>query len=291
MSLTHGFKLVGGVRMDRFSAQYADTSGNSYSREDTLWSPRIGAIWQPSDTTSWYTSYGTSYNTSGDTYQFALGSFAAGSNNARTANTAPEQSRNLEIGSKFELFEKKALLGVAFFHSEKFNERNTDPDSASSQMLLSGKRHATGMEFNFAGRMTPTWEVFYNHTWIPDARIDVSNQALGTHGTGAQVQGDRSALTPRHSASLWTTWRLHPLWRIGAGLNYRGEQNPEGARHITAPAFTTVDAMAEVTVSDATLLKLNITNLTDKLYADSLYRGFYMPGAPRRIELSLKTLF
>jgi catecholate siderophore receptor len=291
MSLTPGVKLVGGVRLDRFSAQYADTSGNSYSRDDTLWSPRIGAIWQPSDTTTYYASYGTSYNTSGDTYQFALGSFAAGSNNARTANTPPEQSRNLEIGSKFELFEKKALLGVAFFHSEKYNERNTDPDSAASQMLLSGKRHATGMEFNFAGRITPAWEVFYNHTWIPDARIDVSNQALAANGTGAQVQGDRSALTPRHSASLWTTWRLHPLWRIGAGLNYRGEQNPEGARHITAPAFTTVDAMAEVTVSDATLLKLNITNLTDKLYADSLYRGFYMPGGPRRIELSLKTLF
>jgi len=52
-----------------------------------------------------------------------------------------------------------------------------------------------------------------------------------------------------------------------------------------------VDAMAEVTLSDATLLKLNITNLRDRLYADSLYRGFYMPGAPRRIELSLKTLF
>lgn len=291
MSLTREFKLVGGVRMDRFSAQYADTSGNSYSRDDTLWSPRMGVLWQPSDTASWYASYGTSYNTSGDTYQFALGSFAAGSNNARTANTPPEQSRNFEIGSKLELFEKKALLGVAVFHSEKFNERNTDADSASSQMLLSGKRHATGMEFNFAGRITPVWEVFYNHTWIPDARIDVSNQLLTANGTGAQVQGDRSALTPRHSASLWTTYRLHPLWRVGAGLNHRSEQNPEGARHITAPAFSTVDAMAEVTVSETTLLKLNITNLNDKRYANSLYRGFYIPGAPRRIELSLKTLF
>lgn len=291
MSLTREFKLVGGVRMDRFSAQYADTSGNSYSRDDTLWSPRMGVLWQPSDTASWYASYGTSYNTSGDTYQFALGSFAAGSNNARTANTPPEQSRNFEIGSKLELFEKKALLGVAVFHSEKFNERNTDADSASSQMLLSGKRHATGMEFNFAGRITPVWEVFYNHTWIPDARIDVSNQLLTPNGTGAQVQGDRSALTPRHSASLWTTYRLHPLWRVGAGLNHRSEQNPEGARHITAPAFSTVDAMAEVTVSETTLLKLNITNLTDKRYANSLYRGFYIPGAPRRIDLSLKTLF
>lgn len=291
LSLTPEVKLVGGVRMDRFSAQYADTSGNRYDRDDTLWSPRMGAIWQPGDAATYYASYGTSYNTSGDTYQFALGSFAAGSNNARTANTAPEKSRNLEIGSKFELFEKKALLGVAMFHSEKYNERNTDPDSAASQMLLSGQRHATGMEFNFAGRITPAWEVFYNHTWIPEARIDVSNQTLSANGTGAQVQGDRSALTPKHSASLWTTWRLHPLWRIGAGLNHRSEQNPEGARHVTAPAFTTVDAMAEYTVSDATLLKLNITNLSNQLYADSLYRGFYMPGAPRRIELSLKSLF
>lgn len=291
LSLTSAIKVVVGLRMDRFSAQYADTSGNRNERNDTLWSPRIGAIWQPADDATYYVSYGTSYNTSGDTYQFALGSFAAGSHNARTANTSPEKSRNIEIGSKFELFEKKTLLGIAFFHSQKFNERNTDPDSAASQMLLSGQRHASGMEFNFAGRITPAWEVFFNHTWIPRARIDVSNQTLSANGTGAQVQGDRSALTPKHSASLWTTWRLHPQWRMGAGLNHRSEQNPEGARHVTAPAFTTVDAMAEYTLSDATLLKLNITNLGNQLYADSLYRGFYMPGASRRVELSLKTLF
>ncbi|PUE43418.1 TonB-dependent siderophore receptor [Limnohabitans sp. Hippo3] len=291
LSLTSAIKVVVGLRMDRFSAQYTDTSGNRNERNDTLWSPRIGAIWQPADDATYYVSYGTSYNTSGDTYQFALGSFAAGSHNARTANTSPEKSRNIEIGSKLELFEKKTLLGIAFFHSQKYNERNTDPDSAASQMLLSGQRHASGMEFNFAGRITPAWEVFFNHTWIPRARIDVSNQTLSANGTGAQVQGDRSALTPKHSASLWTTWRLHPQWRMGAGLNHRSEQNPEGARHVTAPAFTTVDAMAEYTLSDATLLKLNITNLGNQLYADSLYRGFYMPGAPRRVELSLKTLF
>lgn len=291
LSLTSAIKVIVGLRMDRFSAQYTDTSGNRNERNDTLWSPRIGAIWQPADDATYYVSYGTSYNTSGDTYQFALGSFAAGSHNARTANTSAEKSRNIEIGSKFELFEKKTLLGIAFFHSQKYNERNTDPDSAASQMLLSGQRHASGMEFNFAGRITPAWEVFFNHTWIPRARIDVSNQTLSANGTGAQVQGDRSALTPKHSASLWTTWRLHPQWRMGAGLNHRSEQNPEGARHVTAPAFTTVDAMAEYTLSDATLLKLNITNLGNQLYADSLYRGFYMPGAPRRVELSLKTLF
>ena len=53
----------------------------------------------------------------------------------------------------------------------------------------------------------------------------------------------------------------------------------------------TVDAMAEYTFDDRWSARLNVTNLTDKLYADTLYRGFYGPGAPRRVELTVKTLF
>lgn len=108
-------------------------------------------IFQPDELTSYYLSYGTSYNTSGDTYQFGN----PGATTARTANTDPEKSRNIEVGGKFELFERRALLGVAAFYSQKYNERNTDPDTAAAQELLSGKRHATGMEFNLAGRLTP----------------------------------------------------------------------------------------------------------------------------------------
>jgi catecholate siderophore receptor len=74
-------------------------------------------------------------------------------------------------------------------------------------------------------------------------------------------------------------------------LNYRGEQNPDGARTKVAAAFTTVDAMAEYAINDANLLKFNVSNLTNKLYADTLYRGFYGPGAPRRVELSWKSMF
>jgi catecholate siderophore receptor len=177
------------------------------------------------------------------------------------------------------------------FHSQKYNERNTDPDTAAQQELLSGKRHATGMEFNLAGRINPRWDVFYNHTWIPSAKIDESNVALAANGGGAQVEGDRPALTPKHSASLWTTYRLTQKLRIGAGLNYRGKQNPEGARNLVAKSFVTVDAMAEYSLTDTTLVKLNVTNLTDKLYADALYRGFYTPGAPRTVQLTIKTLF
>ncbi|MDO9406011.1 MAG: TonB-dependent siderophore receptor [Polaromonas sp.] len=284
LSLTPEFKLLGGIRYDNFKASYVSSAGVKFDKSADLWSPRVGAIYQPNDVSSYYASFGTSFNVSGDTYQFAVGA-----PNLKDANTGPEKSRNFEVGSKFELFENSTSLGIALFRSEKYNERNTDPDFAAQQQLLSGKRHATGMEFNVAGRIDPKWDVFYNHTWIPSAKIDKSNVAFSTGG--AQIQGDRPALTPKHSASLFTTYRVLPALRIGGGLTYRGEQNPEGSRATKAKSFTTFDAMAEYTVSDMTSVKLNVSNLTDERYADSLYRGFYVPGAARAVTLSVKVLF
>ncbi len=292
---THEIKLQGGLRVEHFSAAYTDAQGYSVDLNKTLASPRIGALWQPNASSTYYTSWGTSYNTSGDTYLYGVGtqlsptviqnSNTVPNPNLTTLNTPPEKSRNFEVGGKWELFEGKSLLGLAFFHSEKYNERNTDVDSAANQYLLSGKRHATGLEFNFAGRLSSAWEMFYNHTWIPNARIDVSS------ATGNMKQGDRPGLTPEHSASLWSTYRLAPMWRVGAGLNYRGKQTSLINSTLTTQAFTTVDAMVEHTVSDNTVLKLNVSNLSNKLYIDQVYSSFYIPGAPRRVELSLKTLF
>jgi catecholate siderophore receptor len=288
-ALTPTLKLIGGLRFDRFTASYHNSAGTlTGERSDNLWSPRIGVLFQPDTTASYYASYGTSYNTSGDAYQFAV-NFNEGQR--RAANTSPEKSRNFEVGGKWDLFEQRALLGVAFFYSEKYNERNTDPDSTATQELLSGKRHAAGMEFNLAGRLTPRWDVFFNHTWIPDAEIDESNLVANAAGTGPQVRGDRPGLTPRHSGSLWTTYRVLPQLRVGFGLNWRGSQNPEGNRAVRADSFVTADAMAEYMINERWSAKLNVTNLTDQLYADSLYRGFYTPGAPRRVELTLKTMF
>ena len=284
------FKVIGGLRLDHFEASYADTNDRRFNMAESLVSPRLGAIWQPTDGTSYYAFYGTSYNTSADTYQYAINLGLTGSQ-VTLANTPPEKSRNFEVGAKFDVFDKKGLLGISAFHSEKYNERNTDVDSVANQFLLSGKRHANGLELNFAGRLSPKWEVFYNHTFIPNASIDESSQKLSSSGTGAQVKGDRPGLTPRHSASLWSTYVIAPQWRIGGGLNYRGEQNPDGQRIYTAKAFTTVDVMAELTMNDSTLVKFNISNLTNLLYVDQLYRGFYIPGVGRRVEINLKKIF
>ena len=294
LALTSTVKLVGGLRYDHFKATYRNADGSlGDETSDGLWSPRVGALFQPDDLSSYYVSYGSSFNTSADTYQFGSVSASTGS----LADTPPEKSRNFEVGGKWELFQRRALLGVAAFYSEKFNERNTDPDNPG--YLLSGKRHATGMEFNLAGRITPKWEIFMNHTWIPSAKIDKSTvSATNTNATtgvvtanNAQRQGDRPGLTPKHSGSVWSTYAVAPQWRVGAGLTYRSAQNPEGARQMEASGFVTADAMVEYSIDDKTSVKLNVSNLSDKLYADTLYRGFYGPGAPRSVQLMLKTRF
>lgn len=282
LEISPTFKLLAGLRHDRFKASYDTATGGHFDRADNLTSQRLGALFQPSDWASFHASYGTSFNTSGDTYQFAVQGPST-----KDANTPAEKSRNFEIGTKLDLFEQRLSVNASAFYTEKYNERNTDPDTAAAQQLLSGKRHAKGLDIDIAGQITPKWDAYLSYTWIPVARIDKSNVLTGN----AQRLGDRPGLTPKHSASLWTTYQLAPKWRVGGGLNHRGEQNPEGNRALMADAFTTLDLMAEYKIDSSMSVKVNVTNVTDELYADSLYRGFYAPGAARSVQISLKASF
>ena len=156
--------------------------------------------------------------------------------------------------------------------------------------MLSGERHAAGLEFDLAGRITPAWEVYGSYAWIPVAKIDVGN-GDGSTQTGERV-GDRPSLTPRHSGTIWTTYQVNPTLRIGGGLNARSSQQPNrNPVGIVAPRFITGDLLAEYTLNDSVGFKLNVNNVTNKLYADSLYTSHYVPGAGRMVYLSMTARF
>jgi catecholate siderophore receptor len=231
---------------------------------------------------SYYASYGTSFNTSGDTYQY----------DDLSKNTAPESSENYEIGTKLEAFGGNLSGRVAAFYSIKKNERNRDSDSASpTNYLLSGKRHAAGLEIDLAGRITAAWEVYGSYAWVPSAKID-EGAPDGTTLTQGELVGQRPSLTPRHSGTIWTTYQINPQWRVGGGLNARSSQTPNrNPAGIVAPHWVTGDLLAEYTYSDAVSFKLNINNVTNKLYADSLYTGHYIPGAGRMVYLTMTGRF
>lgn len=284
------WKLLGGLRYDRLRGDYTTysipnnaagpTTVTSYRQDIGEWSQRLGALYQPTDLQSFHFSYGTSFNTSGDTYSY----------NALSANTPPEASQNIELGARLDSADKRFTTRLAVFRSTKLNERNTDPDTAATRLLLSGKRHSAGFEVDFSGRLTPRWEVYGSYMWMPVARVD---RAASTVTTVGNRVGDRPGLSPRHSGTIWSTYQVTAQWRIGGGLNFRSRQSPADTSAPTweAPGFMTADLMAEYAIDDRWTLKVNVSNLANKLYADTLYRGHYIPGAGRLVQATLTTRF
>ncbi len=65
-------------------------------------------------------------------------------------------------------------------------------------------------------------------------------------------------------------------------------RNPAG---LVAPSVVTADLLAEYTVSETVAVKFNLLNLTNKLYADALYTGHYVPGAPRKLLMTVTSRF
>ena len=288
------WKVLLGLRWDTFSGDYATpqltaangtiTAPTRRARSDALWSKRFGLLYQPTAFSSFHVSYGTSFNTSGDAYQYdALGT-----------NTPPEGSVNVELGSKLDLADGNLSLRFALFHSTKNNERNRDAETVNAtNYVLSGERHAAGLEFDIAGRINKQWEVFLSYAWIPDAKVDKGADQISGAGVvtcvNCSLQGEpvgaRPGLIPRHSGTVWTTYQLTPNWRIGSGLNARSKMAPYQVTTFETPGYVTADLMAEYTLRDMRF-KLNVSNLTDKLYADMLYRGHYIPGKPRTVQLT-----
>jgi catecholate siderophore receptor len=283
VQVTPELKVLGGLRLDNFKGKYnaaaATAAAAAYNeRSDTLLSKRLGVLYQPSSTTSFHASYGTSFNTSGDTYQY----------DNQTANTKPEGSVNYEIGAKIDSADKRFTTRLALFYAIKNNERNRDPDSAATQNLLSGKRHAAGFEIDVTGRLTKELEIYGSYAFTPIAKIDVG--APGSVAGVGEGAGTRSSLTPKHSGTVWTTYQITPQLRIGGGLNFRSEQTPNRNPGWAAPSFVTADVMAEYAFEKFTL-KANISNVTNKLYADALYTGHYIPGAGRVYALTASVKF
>ncbi|UUZ71037.1 TonB-dependent receptor [Polaromonas sp. P1(28)-8] len=271
------WKLLAGLRYDHMKGNYntfsipAAAAGpvttTSYSQSIGEWSKRAGVLYQPNPLHSYHVSYGTSFNTSGDTYSYS----------AATVNTPPESSRNFEIGAKLDTADKRFTTRLAVFHSTKLHERNTDP--LLNIAVLSGKRHAAGAEIDITGRLTPQWEIYGSYMWMPSARIDIGAE-------GAEGRGSRPSLTPRHSGTVWTTYQVTPKVRMGGGLNFRGKQTPNRNPGWEVPSFVTADLMAEYAFSDQITVKANLSNVSNKLYADALYSGHYISGAGRIFQVT-----
>ena len=278
VQIAPAWKLLVGLRYDTLTGTYnsyaipnaaaGPETVTSYRMKVSEWSKRLGLLFQPTPLMSFHFSAATSFNTSGDAYSLS----------AANVDIPPEQAINLELGAKLDSEDGKISARASAFRSTKLHERNTDP--LVNLVTLSGKRHVAGIDMDVAGRITPAWEVYASYMWLPVATIDKGV-------AGSEGQGTRPSLTPEHSGTVWTTWQMTPRLRVGAGVNLRSSQTPIRNPGWAVPGFVTGDLMAEYQLIQRQLtLKFNVSNVSNKLYADALYSGHYIPGAGRLMQLT-----
>jgi catecholate siderophore receptor len=293
------WKLLVGARLESFHGDLNVVGKPNHSMSDTLLSTRYGLLFQPTDTSSYHISYSTSFNTNGDTYQYS----ASQPNDdavRKALNTPPEKSRNIEIGAKLEWLNGTLSTRGALFHTEKYNERTTDEDVATDSYMLSGKRHARGLELDIVGKLTDKLELYFSYTNIFHSTIDEAAE-----GNELAI-GRLTGLTPKHTFATWVGYQATDALRVAGGITGRSQNYALGATtganydkgrtgswgwSKSVPGYATLDAMVDYKINNMWSAKLNVTNILNKTYGDQLYPAFVVLGPGRGAQLTVTANF
>ncbi|HEX7054370.1 MAG TPA: TonB-dependent siderophore receptor [Burkholderiales bacterium] len=280
------WKVIGGLRWDRFSADTeevtfdasgAQTGSRSESKTDRMVSTRAGLIYQPSDVASYYVSYGTSFNPSAE----------AVSQSARNAELDPEKNRAYEAGAKWDLLQGNLQLNAALFRVEKTNARTRDPITGLD--VLEGKVRVDGLELGVVGRITPLWQVMAGYMLLDGKTVESPEVGTG-NSAGISAEGKTFPNTPRHSASLWTTYRLAESWEAGGGAVYVSERFLNDFETAQVDGYTRFDATLAYR-RPSYEVRLNLLNLTDERYFDTASASRAVPAEGRKALVTLTYRF
>ncbi len=99
-------------------------------------------------------------------------------------------------------------------------------------------------------------------------------------------------MTPQNSFSVWTTYDITPRRRSAAARSIVDSRWTSVVNDGRIPGYWRFDAMAAYKVTPNFTLQLNIYNIADEYYFDTLAgAGYAVPGAGRYVSLSGRASF
>ena len=274
ISLGDHIDVVAGLRYDSFDISGTDllpAIDRPFARKDDKISPRLGVIFKPQENISLYSSYSQSFlPRSGD--QFL-------SLTVSQENLAPEKFTNYEIGAKWDV-QPNLNLTLAVFQLERSNATTPDPLNPLASINI-GKTRTQGVELAATGKITSLWQVHGGYSYQDSKLVGNNSVRLG------QV--------PKHQASLWNRYDLHPNFAVGLGIIHQSSQFAAirtTANTTKLPAFTRIDAALFYDVSDTVQLQMNVENLFDaNYYSDAHNNNNISTGAPINGSFTIRAQF
>ena len=285
MKIGKEWTVIGGLRFDHVSSQYdesiAPPAHFAATNEALTW--RAAAVYQPKPNGSFYIASGTSFHP--NIQQLSISSEPTLP--PSTKDVAVGRNFEVEVGTKWDLFDNRLSLSGAFFWDEQTNPSPVDLDEPLLY-VLHGRERVRGIEFGAVGRLTDKWRLLLNYTFMESAITSSSDPAL---------LGNPVLNAPKNMASLWTTYELPWKFQIGFGVNgltsRTASQSPDPANGLLmeAPGYVIYSAMVKYHLTPKIDIQANVTNLADKYYYDGVHPGHVVPGPGRTLYISTNFRF
>jgi iron complex outermembrane receptor protein len=275
IDLSAQWKLLAGVRFDRFHQDYQDLLARTApSQAHAATSPRLGLTYRATERLSFYASAGKSFrpNAGGDERGNAFD---------------PQSGRALEAGAKWLSADERLNASLAVFDIRKDNVLTRSPTNAAFN-VAAGQARSRGAEADLAGQLDAHWRVTGNLAYTDTEVTRDNNPAL---------RGRRLANIPRASGAVFAIRedRLPGAggrYGIGGGLVHVGERTGNATDTYRLPAYTTARLTAYWQVDPRVRLTVDVHNLFDKtFYAASWNNLTVLPGLGRQVVAGLQAKF
>lgn len=273
--------FTAGMRVDDYDigldSRNATTGAvTALARHDTMFNWNAGLTWKPRRNGSIYFAYGTSTNPVGQ--ELDAGGDDYGGFTARSQILEPERNVAMELGTKWEVFNRRMLLSAALFQTTKLNARETVGSGATATLQDTGEYRVQGIELGIAGNVTRAFSLYGGAVFMDS---EITKSAVATN-VGADF-----ANIAHTTFNLLAKYRLTDALTVGGQATYAGEIQGgtfAATNGNTLPDHWRFDLLAELKVTKNMDLQLNVINLTDEVYYDAFYRSSvpYVYVAPGR---------
>ncbi|WP_407160035.1 TonB-dependent receptor [Bradyrhizobium sp. STM 3557] len=319
--------LNGGVRYDNYSIKtsgYGTVGGVStfgtQQAEFGIPDFNLGLTLKPLPNGSVYAAYATSANPVGaefDGTSTAYGGLNPVLPGGNTQIFGPEKNKAIEVGTKWELFDRHLLVTAALFQTEKENAREAQNITASTpaakipagcsysppagtttvSCITAGAAYRVrGIDLGVGGKITDRWSVFGGlvlmQSEVTKSLAPVANSALYTSNVGLPL-----ANIAHQSFSMLSKYQLTDQWELGGQAVYRskiyGGTLLAANQGTSIPSYWRFDAFAEYKIDKNWTAKLFVNNIFDKRYYDALYQSaapfvLEAPGRAAYVALSAR---
>ncbi|SEI12700.1 TonB-dependent receptor [Paracoccus alkenifer] len=267
-----------GLRYDRY-----EVDDGTRSRTDNMLNYSAGVVYKPAPNGTIYLAFGTSSNPSGECAGMAGGADGASACTLGDGNVnlEPEESKSIELGTKWEVMDGQLLLTAAVFQTEKKNARVNDEFGT---VALLGHNRARGFELGAAGQISDRWGLSAGYAFVDAKIIDNGFTGGGAAGDGVPSadNGNYLQFVARHSLGLWTTYEIDERWTVGGGATYTGKRYLDTSNTSALPAQWRVDLMAAYKLTESAEIQFNVNNVLDERLYDASHVGIFANRAPGR---------